>query len=550
IYIQSFEVKNLQDLNGTIMPTAKIDIPLVQLFGGSGRPYDFVVSGDQRTYDDLAKPAGLAEIAKYANGIGPNKQRIVPLSTVDANNDGRPDDLNRDGQISDGDRITGTPTTLISDAHNAGLFVHLYTLRNESFFLPSSYRGDPVNEYKQFIELGVDGFFTDFPGTGFTARSTFIQTPAVANLGGSRGFEGQAISPDKSKIYPLLEGAVAGDPTNALRIYEFDVATQQYQGLKGFYKLENPSHAIGDMTVINANEYLVIERDNGQGSDAKFKKIFKIDLSQKDANGFFRKEELVDLLNIADPQDFNRDGSTTYRMPFVTIENVLVLDERTILVANDNNYPFSIGRPPAIDNNEIVILELDKTLKLDPRVGQAGLTLPSPSVNPSGNNLFGTQANELLETSANTPTQLFGNGGKDVLIGGDAGVTAYGGSSDDTFFLGNGNNTVFGNGGNDRFTTGSGNDIIYGGSGDDFVNSGTGDDQIYLNGGRDRVVLNAGQGSATIYGFDSDDRIELGSNLSRNQINIDRRGQDTVLSVGSDILATIKWSQNQNPLIV
>jgi glycerophosphoryl diester phosphodiesterase len=177
IYIQSFEVANLKELNATIMPTASIDIPLVQLFGGSGRPYDFVVSGDTRTYTDLSTPTGLAEIATYAQGIGPNKQRIVPLATVDRNNDGRPDDLNGDGQISDGDRITGTPTSLVTDAHAAGLLVHPYTFRNESFFLPDSYNGDPLAEFKQFIELGVDGYFTDFPGTGEDARSTFI-TPA------------------------------------------------------------------------------------------------------------------------------------------------------------------------------------------------------------------------------------------------------------------------------------------------------------------------------------------------------------------------------------
>jgi glycerophosphoryl diester phosphodiesterase len=549
IYIQSFEVKNLKDLNDKIMPTAKIDIPLVQLFGSAGQPYDFVVSGDKRTYDDLAKPAGLTEIAKYANGIGPNKQRIVPLATVDANNDGKPDDLNGDGQISDGDRRTGTPTTLIQDAHKAGLLVHLYTLRNESFFLSDSYKGDPLNEYKQFIDLGVDGFFSDFPGTGFTARSTFITPPAVANLGGSRGFEGQAISPDKSKIYPLLEGAVVGDPSNALRVYEFDVATKQYRGIKGFYKLDNPSHAIGDMTVINANEYLVIERDNGQGADAKFKKIFKIDFSQKDASGFFAKEEIADLLNIADPNDFNRDGSTTYRMPFVTIEDVLVIDERTILVANDNNYPFSIGRPPGIDNNEIVQLALDKTLKLDPRVGRAGLSFNAKALPSSGSNVFGTGASELLETKVATPTQLFGNGGGDTFLSGDGDTAAFGGTANDLFFLGNGNNKVYGNGGNDRFTTGSGNDMIYGGTGNDVVNSGAGDDQIYLNGGRDRLILTAGKGAATVYGFDSDDQIELGSGLSRGKVTIDQSGFDRIVRSGDDLLATIKWYQGKDILI-
>ncbi|MBW4580229.1 MAG: esterase-like activity of phytase family protein [Tildeniella nuda ZEHNDER 1965/U140] len=422
IYIQSFEVANLKALNTTIMPTAGIDIPLVQLFGGSGRPYDFVVSGDTRTYTDLSTPAGLTEIATYAQGIGPNKQRIVPLATVDRNSDGLPDDLNGDGQISDGDRITGTPTTLVADAHTAGLLVHPYTFRNESFFLPDSYNGDPLAEFKQFIELGVDGYFTDFPGTGEDARSTFITPPAVSNLGGSRGFEGLAISPDKSTLYPLLEGTVVGDPAGALRIYEFDVASQQYEGLVGYYKLENPANAIGDITVVNSNEYLIIERDNNQGSAAQFKKIFKVDFSQQDANGFVAKTEIANLLNIQDPDDLNNDGSTSFNFPFQTIEDVLVLDANTILVANDNNYPFSSGRPPAIDNNEIIVLQLEQPLNLDPRVGLAGLNIQTYEGTDGDDRLRGDQLDDYLDAGAGNDF-LRGGGGNNVLKGGEGADT-------------------------------------------------------------------------------------------------------------------------------
>ena len=152
IFIQSFEVGNLQNLKTSIMPAAGVDIPLVQLLGGSGSPYDLVVQGDTRTYSDLATPTGLTEIATYADGIGPNKQRIVPLNTVDSNGDGQADDLNGDGIISDGDRLVGTPTTLIPDAHSAGLFVHLYTLRNDPFFLPYSYNGDPTTEFTAVLD--------------------------------------------------------------------------------------------------------------------------------------------------------------------------------------------------------------------------------------------------------------------------------------------------------------------------------------------------------------------------------------------------------------
>jgi uncharacterized repeat protein (TIGR01451 family) len=378
IYIQSFEVSNLQNLKSTIMPAAKVNIPLIQLTGNSSKPYDFVVNNDSRTYADLVSPTGLVDVAKYATGIGPDKRQIVPASTVDKNADGRPDDLNGDGQISDADRVTGTPTNLIQDAHKAGLMVHLYTLRSDPFFLASNYQNDPTKEYKQFIDLGVDGFFTDFPdagrsvlvnsyfnGTGYTdGTQPYYGNEVVSNLGRSNGFEGMAISLDKKTLYPLLEGTVFGDPVNALRVYKFDVASSQFQGLLGYYRKEDPANSIGDFTVINQNEYLVIERDNGQGPTAKFKKIFKVDLSQKDKDGYFAKEEVVDLLNVKDPNDLNKDGSTQFVFPFQTIESVVVLDANTILVANDNNYPFSIGRPPAIDNNEIIQLTLDKPLNL------------------------------------------------------------------------------------------------------------------------------------------------------------------------------------------
>ncbi|GAB1542471.1 hypothetical protein NUACC21_51450 [Scytonema sp. NUACC21] len=373
IFIQSFEVGNLQELNNVLMPQAGIDVPLVQLYGGAtGRPYDFVVGGDSRTYGDLATPAGLEFVNDYATGIGPDKRLIVPAQTVDRNGDGQPDDLNGDGTISDADRVLRTPTTLVQDAHTAGLLVHPYTFRNENFYLAQDYNGDPLQEYKQFIELGVDGFFTDFPGTGDTVRDLYVGERVVSNLAGSRGFEGMAINPSKTTLYPLLEGTVIGDPVGSLRIYKYDLQSHKFDGLAGYYQMESPSHAIGDFTVVNENEYLVIERDGGEAANARFKKIFKVDLSQKDANGFVAKEEIADLLNIQDPQDLNQDGSTNFTFPFTTIENVLVVDNNTILVANDNNYPFSIGRPPAIDNNEIIVLELGTTLNVDPRVGLAG----------------------------------------------------------------------------------------------------------------------------------------------------------------------------------
>ncbi|OBQ41107.1 MAG: glycerophosphodiester phosphodiesterase, partial [Anabaena sp. MDT14b] len=299
IFIQSFEVGNLKELHDTIMPAAGVNIPLVQLLDASGidingniiedKPYDFIVSGDSRTYGDLRTSQGLADVAKYADAIGPWKRMIVSVKGTDANSDGKADDINGDGKVNDADKTTLAPSTLVQDAHKAGLLVHPYTFRNEGQYLAADYKGDPKLEFQQFFQLGVDALFTDFPDTGDTVRDKLVsdllynivrspQNPdvlagtAVANLGGSKGFEGGAINASKTKLYMLLEGTVQGDVAGALRINEFDIATRKYTDKKLYYKLESTANSIGDITVINDNEYLVIERDNNQGSAALFKR--------------------------------------------------------------------------------------------------------------------------------------------------------------------------------------------------------------------------------------------------------------------------------------
>jgi glycerophosphoryl diester phosphodiesterase len=559
VFIQSFEVANLKEINDKIMPTAKIDLPVVQLFGGANqRPYDFTVSGDTRTYGDLTKPTELTEIAKYAAGIGPNKRLIIPASTVDNDKDGKPDDLNRDGLQSDADQVLGTPTTLVADAHKAGLQVHPYTFRNEGFFLASDYKGDPKKELEQYINLGVDAFFTDFPGTGDLVRDKLVGEAAVANLGGSRGFEGMAISPDKKTLYPLLEGTVFGDPAGTLRIYEFDVATQKYQGQLGSYKMEAAGNAIGDFTVINKNEYLIIERDNGQGATALFKKIYKVDLSKKDANGNVFKEEVVDLLNVQDPNDLNKDGSNKFTFPFVTIEDVLVLDNHTILVANDNNYPFSTGRSAtAADNNESIILELAKPLaavgevtgstKTDDLV--AGATAGFDGFNDrvftgAGNDkvdvaIAGASAGDnRIDTGSGNDVvfiadadRAFGSAGDDEFEASE--VKDYrvsGGAGNDTFYLGT-NGRALGGDGNDKFFVGSG--------GDNLLSGGAGVDQFWIANGEAPKAKN------TVLDFQiGTDVIGIqGTGANATNIVLTQIGADTSIFFSGQTLAVLKGIQ-------
>ena len=153
VFVQSFEVANLKVLNKSLR------VPIVQLINATGAPYDFTKAGDKRTYDDLVKPAGLKEVATYADGIGPSKDRIIPRDAAG---------------------FLAAPTTLVKDAHAVRLVVHPFTFRNENTFLPADYRSstDPAaygrafDEYAKFFATGIDGLFSDNSDTAVEARSS------------------------------------------------------------------------------------------------------------------------------------------------------------------------------------------------------------------------------------------------------------------------------------------------------------------------------------------------------------------------------------------
>lgn len=178
VVIQSFEVANLKYLN------TRINVKLAQLLDAEdvdkdgniilnppyAQPYDFAVIGDKRTYKDLLTKDGLAEIKAYADILAPWKPYILPTKQVDQNGDGKPDDLNGDGAIDEQDRVVGTPSGIVKDAHAAGLQVFTWTMRSEPKRLASTFKGDPAAEYKAFYALGVDGIFSDFPDAAVKFR--------------------------------------------------------------------------------------------------------------------------------------------------------------------------------------------------------------------------------------------------------------------------------------------------------------------------------------------------------------------------------------------
>ncbi|WP_447760446.1 glycerophosphodiester phosphodiesterase family protein [Sphingopyxis panaciterrae] len=140
VFIQSFEVSNLKALR------TKSDLPLIQLMDGEGGPAD----DPKLTYVVMASPAGLKAVASYADGLGPNKDLVIPRGAL--------------GTLGD-------PTSLVRDAHAAGLKVHPWTFRRENYFLPLGDKGginpaghgDLAAEIRAYLATGIDGLFSDNP---------------------------------------------------------------------------------------------------------------------------------------------------------------------------------------------------------------------------------------------------------------------------------------------------------------------------------------------------------------------------------------------------
>lgn len=185
----------------------------------------------------------------------------------------------------------------------------------------------------------------------------------------SGGLEGMAVSPDGTKLYPLLEKPLDGVGSQILAS-EFDVTTKTFTGKRFSYQFDKGS-SIGEFVLYSPSEGLIIERDGSQGTLSGFKSIFKVTLP---ANGGALNKELVqDLMNIPDPSGLSLATAlpgdvglgNPFAFPYTTIESVLVMSPDTIAVINDNNYPFSVGRHVGSklpDDNDFIFVRLAKKL--------------------------------------------------------------------------------------------------------------------------------------------------------------------------------------------
>ncbi len=163
VLIQSFELAHLRTLN------RMTGVRLHALLDSVGAPWDLMATVDAHTYADLATPAGLAFLSEFVAGIGAAKDLLFPPSSTGA---------------------LLQPSSVVEDAHAAGLTVHAWTFRAENSFLPPEFqigdapdaRGDVISEYKLFLGLGVDGVISDHPDTAVAAVNALRRSGVLATV--------------------------------------------------------------------------------------------------------------------------------------------------------------------------------------------------------------------------------------------------------------------------------------------------------------------------------------------------------------------------------
>jgi hypothetical protein len=200
-------------------------------------------------------------------------------------------------------------------------------------------------------------------------QNALLPDPDAWTIRASRGFEGTALSIDGKRLYPMLEGALRHDPDPRRRIInEFDLRSETYTGRTWQYRVDAgfPDAVIGDFTALDQHRFLLIERDDAQGADARQKKVYVVDLRRVGPDGYLHKRPVADLLRIRDPEGISlppRPGEFGVGDPFLfplqSVESLEVLGGERLLIASDNNYPFSDGRWSARDrpdDTELIVV--------------------------------------------------------------------------------------------------------------------------------------------------------------------------------------------------
>lgn len=234
------------------------------------------------------------------------------------------------------------------------------------------------DEFGPFLlHFAADGTLLEKPypfPDGKSPANPYLEPGETPDVGSSRGFE--AMAGIGRYLYPVVEGALADDGDARRRwVYQFDTRRGEYTGRRWAYQTDQAANVIGDAFATGRDSMLVIERDDFEGDQAVTKRVYEIDLSERDRDGYVRKELVLDALRVANPRRIDAGEGyglgDTFSLPVQSFETVLLVDRDTLLVGNDNNYPGNDARVPGTpDDTEMALVDLRRT-----RVADDGVTV-------------------------------------------------------------------------------------------------------------------------------------------------------------------------------
>ena len=239
----------------------------------------------------------------------------------------------------------------------------LVTMADESFWI-----GDEIGPW--LLHFSVDGELLA-PPVELPDHARSVDHPLVlaqaddAKITRTRGFEAMDLAGDEKTLVTILEGTVLGDPSGHLRVQRYDTSAGKWLPGTLIYELDPDTMSVTDISRIEGNRFVVIERDDLEGDAAKAKRVYSIDLGKAVPGKPMAKKLVIDLLAIGNSRGLAESVATgaPFRFPFLTPESIQVLDRKRVVIVNDNNYPDTGGRGPSVtDATEWLWLELGNPL--------------------------------------------------------------------------------------------------------------------------------------------------------------------------------------------
>jgi glycerophosphoryl diester phosphodiesterase len=239
----------------------------------------------------------------------------------------------------------------------------LVTMPDESFWI-----GDEFGPW--LMHFSVDGELLappiELPDNLRSVDHPLAITRAdIPRLAHSRGLEAMDLAGDNQTLVSILEGTVGGDPAKTLRVLRYDTAAGKWVTPTLIYELDADTSSLTDISLIEGNRFVAIERDDQQGDAARAKRVYSIDLDRAVPGKPLPKKLVIDLLSIGNSRGLvvTTPAGAPFRFPYLTTESIQVLDRKHVVIVNDNNYPATGGRGANVkDATEWIWLELANPL--------------------------------------------------------------------------------------------------------------------------------------------------------------------------------------------